>query len=90
MITKFKLLEQPTTMIPIKDIITFTGKNKQFYFHIRANNNRIIIPSEGYKSKQSRTKTIKLIQASLKAEVPVVERVVVKAKAVRSSRVAHR
>lgn len=62
----------------IKDIITFQGKNKQYYFHIRGHNNRVILPSEGYKTKASRTKTISAINSSLASHVPVVEKVVVK------------
>lgn len=39
-------------------IQTFTGKNKQYYFRIVATNGKIVLQSEGYKSKQSRKKTI--------------------------------
>lgn len=75
MITKFKLLEQPMSKIKIKDFVTFqSSKNKQFYFHIRGHNNKIVIASEGYKTKQSRTSTIKAINSSLAYLVPVLER----------------
>ena len=30
---------------------TFLGKNKQYYFHLRAKNGQIILSSEGYTSK---------------------------------------
>jgi uncharacterized protein YegP (UPF0339 family) len=36
----------------------FTGKDKKLYFRIVANNGKTICHSEGYNSKQSRTKTI--------------------------------
>jgi uncharacterized protein YegP (UPF0339 family) len=39
-------------------IQVFTGKNKQYYFRIVANNGKIVLQSEGYKTKQSRKKTI--------------------------------
>lgn len=79
MITKFNLLDMKPKH-KIKDFVTFIGKNKQFYFHIRGHNNRVILPSEGYKTKASRTKTISAINSSLASAVPVVEKAVKKAK----------
>jgi uncharacterized protein YegP (UPF0339 family) len=42
----------------------FKGKKKQFYFHVQAKNRKIICASEGYNTKQSAMKTIKLLQGA--------------------------
>jgi uncharacterized protein YegP (UPF0339 family) len=39
-------------------IQVFTGKNKQYYFRVVSTNGKIVLQSEGYKTKQSRKKTI--------------------------------
>ena len=36
----------------------FTGNNKQYYFRVVSTNGKIVLQSEGYKTKQSRKKTI--------------------------------
>jgi len=72
MITKFNLLNMATKH-RIKDFVTFIGQDGQFYFRIRAHNNRTIVPSEGYTTKAMRTKTINLINSCLRSPVPVVD-----------------
>jgi len=42
----------------------FIGKKKLFYFHVQAKNRKIICASEGYNTKQSALKTIKLLQGA--------------------------
>jgi uncharacterized protein YegP (UPF0339 family) len=38
--------------------------NEQFYFHIKASNGKLVVQSEGYKTKQAAQKTAKLIAAA--------------------------
>ncbi len=38
------------------------SKNKQFHFHLRAPNNKIVMVSETYKSKQAALKSLNAIQ----------------------------
>jgi uncharacterized protein YegP (UPF0339 family) len=47
-------------------IHVFQGVNQQWYFHIKGRNGKIIVPSEGYKTKQSCIKTAKLFNFEIK------------------------
>lgn len=38
--------------------------NEQFYFHLKARNGKLVLQSEGYKTKQACVKTAKLIAAA--------------------------
>lgn len=51
-------------------IIHKSPVNKQWYFHIKANNGKIIAQSEGYKNKKGCLKSAKSLQkAEYKIEV---------------------
>lgn len=53
---------KPTTSANKKFRITlFQGTNAQWYFHIRARNHKIIAQSEGYKTRASALKTIRVL-----------------------------
>lgn len=54
-------------------IVIFKGKNKQWYFNIKASNGKIIATSEGYKQKASLIKGIKSVQKSV-PKAKIVER----------------
>jgi len=41
---------------------TFLGKNKQYYFHLRAKNGQIILSSEGYTTKSNCVKGIESVK----------------------------
>lgn len=43
-------------------IIYFQGKNKQWYFHLKAANNETIFQSEGYKQKAGAIKGVAAIR----------------------------
>lgn len=45
-------------------VTLFKGKKQLFYFHVQAKNRKIICASEGYNTKQSAMKTIKLLQGA--------------------------
>lgn len=48
------MTKKPTKKIPPTkfDLVAFTGKDGQFYFHLKRNSNgRIVMASEGYVSK---------------------------------------
>lgn len=50
-----------SSKIKINTIEMFQGVTKQWYFHIRSSNGKLIAQSEGYKSKAACTKTIQSI-----------------------------
>lgn len=37
-------------------------ENKQFFFHLRANNNKVVLQSEGYANKKDALDTIRTIR----------------------------
>lgn len=56
-ITAKKPVKKPDWHFRIKG-----SKNKQFHFHLRAPNNKIVMVSETYKTKQAATKSLNAIQ----------------------------
>jgi uncharacterized protein YegP (UPF0339 family) len=46
----------------------FKGKDGQWYFHLKAKNNKIIAHSEGYRNKKSCYKAIHSIRDNASAE----------------------
>jgi uncharacterized protein YegP (UPF0339 family) len=40
----------------------FTGDDGKFYFHLKARNGEIIVPSQGYETKAGRMKGIKSLR----------------------------
>ena len=42
--------------------VGFVGKDKQYYFHLKAGNGEIIAASEGYTTKQAMEKGIKSVR----------------------------
>jgi uncharacterized protein YegP (UPF0339 family) len=48
----------------------FEGRDKQFYFHLKAKNGKVILQSEGYKHRGACLKAIKSIRTN--ADSPII------------------